>query len=167
MCWPFTIHPVRFGKHCDECRQLDFLAVACGGCKRWFCGMHSLSHELECADVVSHSGAGQASTGSVKSSTRTHGAAATSTSRGDDANSKKAKVKRCKKAGCRKPIGLVSHTCTRCALSFCMSHRFPSDHDCASQTTSPPGRTHAQNCAAQAARARIVSAPRRVTQHVF
>lgn len=152
-----------YGKHCAECRQLDFLAVECSGCELWFCGAHGLSHQLSCADA--------ASAASLRKGTSFDSARSRATDEeGNAARATKPKVKRCKKSGCRKAIGLVSHTCARCALSFCMAHRFQTDHDCASaSTTHGSSRTPAQSCAAEAARSRVAvaRAPQRTTQQVY
>jgi hypothetical protein len=159
---PFSFPPSvaqRYGKHCAECRQLDFLAVECSGCELWFCGAHGLSHQLSCAAASLRKGASLDS--ALNRATNDEGNAARAT---------KPKVKRCKKSGCRKAIGLVSHTCARCALSFCMAHRFQTDHDCASaSTTHGSSRTPAQSCAAEAARSRVAvaRAPQRTTQQVY
>ncbi len=33
-------------------------------------------------------------------------------------------------ACCNKKISLISLSCTRCKLMFCIAHRFPEAHDC-------------------------------------
>lgn len=121
-----------YGHHCGECRQLDYLAVQCTGCDKWFCHNDSFSHQTTC-DGVARQRAEAANTQ-------------------DEPTTKKKAKKRCKKEGCRKPIGLLSHTCAKCSLVFCMSHRHPTDHACGTTRKSP--KPSPQSCAAAAAIAR-------------
>mmetsp|Transcript_28798 Transcript_28798/g.75558 ORF Transcript_28798/g.75558 Transcript_28798/m.75558 type:complete len:172 (-) Transcript_28798:124-639(-) len=122
-----------YGHHCHACRQLDYLAIQCGGCGKWFCQEDGLPH-LDACEAAKHAG------GSA-------GPAAPSTA----ASAKARKKKRCKAAGCRKAVGLVSHTCSGCSLVFCTKHRFQTDHGCGAHRQS---RASAQTCAAAAALAR-------------
>lgn len=142
-----------FGNHCDECRVLDFLAVQCHGCDKWFCHNDTFRHQETCEKIVGQEG-GSADTNADASA---HEVDSDSTNKSKSKLKKRSAIKRCPKAGCKKPIGLVSHTCGQCRSAFCMTHRHPLDHPCGATASAPRQHSHRQSCAAAAAMERASS----------
>eukprot|EP00040_Diaphanoeca_grandis_P010119 m.51832 g.51832 ORF g.51832 m.51832 type:complete len:187 (-) comp21505_c0_seq1:50-610(-) len=148
-----------YGKHCYECRELDFLAITCKHCERVFCHAHGVNHEsdLNCpvleklaanrVKMSTHhtSSTAQAtlstSTSKIPSSHAEHVAhSSMQSSAAIVAKSKKKRGPRCAMATCKQSLSLFSVDCHNCHAKFCPKHRHGLDHACIGSTTSNSSR---------------------------
>eukprot|EP00038_Savillea_parva_P008312 m.176136 g.176136 ORF g.176136 m.176136 type:complete len:191 (-) comp14116_c0_seq1:112-684(-) len=149
-----------FGHHCTTCRELDFLAVRCA-CDAWFCHNDFFQHRTQCSVAVAKMRQPRPTPSTAHTGSADSNGTTTKAHTKPSASKRKA---RCKHTGCRKPIGLVSHTCSQCEHSFCMTHRHASDHDCG--TLQRQSRASArQSCAGAAAMERARQKGQRVYQY--
>ncbi|CAL8074736.1 unnamed protein product [Orchesella dallaii] len=133
------------GQHCSEtqCRRLDFLPIKCDGCSKVYCGEHYSYDGHSCpaaykknvqvpacplcnalipgkADELPDIRVSRHIDADCKS---------------DTAVSRRTKVfnNRCSLKGCKQKE-LVPVLCDRCNLNYCLKHRHPQDHSCATAT---------------------------------
>ncbi|KAI3438660.1 hypothetical protein D9Q98_001081 [Chlorella vulgaris] len=135
------------GRHCSnpECRQQDFLPFVCRSCNSTYCLEHRrcpcTSGEAAvlvcplcaCAVVCQP---GEDAELAFDRHTRTSC---------DPTNYDKVhKKRRCTAAGCKERLTTVnSYTCKACAVTVCLKHRLPADHQCAGRAAvaaAPQGR---------------------------
>ena len=121
------------------CNQIEYLPIQCKYCKKFFCSKHIHVDHHECTAAVTDDvrvikcqDCGKM----IKYMSRDNPKAVLHHHRasGECTHSKKPeKVKRCAAPGCRKKLtSLNSFHCKKCDKHFCLKHRFPDDHDCAS-----------------------------------
>ena len=117
------------GAHCqyEYCHQLDFLPFRCESCKRTYC----LDHRTEDTHACPHAGAWAAAR-------RAAAAGPTSTSLLPTGKPTPATGTQCSEPRCKTYIH--THTsvgvgCATCGRSYCLKHRLPEDHACATLKT--------------------------------
>ena len=146
------------GRRCsmDGCRQHDYLPFICEACDkvhargtrriedrahrtdnsarnthRTLTHIHSPLSQVHCSDhrsVWAHDCKGDLSKIVTPDAPPPRPAAAAG---GTSRNTKKPKKRRCKAKGCKaKGTFVVSMECKHCCAFFCVSHRFPDQHDC-------------------------------------
>ena len=109
------------GRRCsmDGCRQHDYLPFICDACDMVHCSEHRSVFAHECKGDLSKIVTPDAPP------PRPAAAAGTSTTK-----AKKPK-KRCPVKGCKaKGTFAVCLECKHCSTTYCVSHRFPDQHDC-------------------------------------
>eukprot|EP00759_Apiculatamorpha_spiralis_P016484 PhF_6_TR22667/c0_g1_i1/m.32278 len=138
------------GKTCSfpGCTQHDFLASRCGTCKQIFCGFHSRLEEHNCTRkdsvvptcplcnrVVPLTSPDE----SVDKAVDAHIRRGCNTPAPNSSSTSSARTNYCAMDGCtRNDFVLVQ--CDDCKNSYCLNHRFPTDHKCrlARRGTPPP-----------------------------
>lgn len=97
---------MNIGKHCDYCKQLDFLPFGCNFCSKTFCLKHKKPIDHNCP---------------VKPEQKSFAT-----------NNKSDKFKgyRCSFCKCKE---LMEIRCMWCEELMCVRHRFPTDHKCTKQ----------------------------------
>lgn len=151
------------GKHCVECRQLDFLPLKtscgvnvchgcmpthehnCNTCKE---SKASQSRTLPTCPKCNHAILLPPSTPSVTldSIVSAHIESGCTKFLADNKVLSKTKTKkknRCAAKGCKESLSIISMTCDDCQSVFCPRHRFPSDHRCKGSACK---RTGTDNC---------------------
>uniref|UniRef100_A0A0K0E2J7 AN1-type domain-containing protein n=1 Tax=Strongyloides stercoralis TaxID=6248 RepID=A0A0K0E2J7_STRER len=129
------------GSHCGyvDCRKLDFLPMKCDACSECFCGQHIqyLSHNCKkglekdnqvpiCPLCNKPVPVGKNENIDIKMSHHIDS--------GCKIKKKKIFTNSCNVEKCRKKE-LIPIECSRCGLNYCISHRFPKDHDCEKMNT--------------------------------
>ena len=116
------------GKHCSECRQLDFCPTQCDKCKKFFCSQHYSLSNHNCIEIKEK----KVKCPLCKKLFTLH--------KDEDPNIKinnhitnSCRIthpsKLCSKKKCKKKC-LESVKCFRCNKNFCLEHRFPDTHNC-------------------------------------
>ena len=94
------------GKHCSDCKKLDFLPFYCNECKKYYCSSHRTHHECVCNRPITNK-------------------TATTTSPPD----KKIKMKKC--CFCKKRfMNYLIIKCNNCNKNYCVKHRYLDTHNC-------------------------------------
>lgn len=138
------------GNQCfvTDCRQLDFLPYRCNACKRTFCQEHRHYDAHQCPDA--HAKDAKAppcpvcgAIVPVPAGRDPNAIVEEHISRGCPPPSAASAVPAfatCGVRGCRKREA-APVTCPRCRGSFCMRHRFETDHDCKAARPAAPSPT--------------------------
>lgn len=136
-----------FGRHCSfaECHRLDFLPIRCDACEKQFCADHYSYEAHSCKDsgkkdvqvpvcplcgkVV------PVARGQLPDEPMNRHIESGCIS--DPAHFSRGQIYkyRCSVHGCRKRE-LIPMKCEKCKLNFCLTHRFPVDHECGSKVVS-------------------------------
>ncbi|CEF67217.1 Zinc finger, AN1-type domain-containing protein [Strongyloides ratti] len=129
------------GTHCGyvDCRKLDFLPMKCDACSECFCGQHIqyISHECKkglekdnqvpiCPMCNKPVPVGRNENIDIKMSHHIDS--------GCKIKKKKIFTNSCNVENCKKKE-LIPIECSKCGLNYCISHRFPKDHDCEKRKT--------------------------------
>uniref|UniRef100_A0A0K0F7Z9 AN1-type domain-containing protein n=1 Tax=Strongyloides venezuelensis TaxID=75913 RepID=A0A0K0F7Z9_STRVS len=127
------------GSHCGyfDCRQLDFLPMKCDACSECFCGQHIQYTNHKCKKGLEKDNqvpicpmcskpipVGKNENIDVKMNHHIDS--------GCKFSGKKIFINSCNMERCKKKE-LVPIKCDKCRLNYCISHRFPKDHDCESR----------------------------------
>ncbi|XP_047317765.1 zinc finger AN1 domain-containing stress-associated protein 12 [Impatiens glandulifera] len=125
------------GKHCQFCKQLDFLPFHCDSCQKVYCLEHIPHKAHECQksginsrkvivcqicsksiETTGHDGEYE------KAELHKH-------ERSGDCDPKKKKKPTCPVKRCREALTFSnSSVCKNCGVKVCLNHRFPADHNC-------------------------------------
>ena len=114
------------GRRCsvDGCRQHDYLPFTCSACDMVHCSEHRSVWAHECTGDLSKIVTPDALPPRPASAVAPASGASTT-------KAKKPKKRRCPAKGCKaKGTFVVSMECKHCCTNFCVSHRFPDQHDC-------------------------------------
>lgn len=84
------------GKHCNKCKQLDFLPIHCGECKSFYCKDHALNHG--CLDAMVQA-------------------------QNEKPQSAKRPTNVCGIKKCKTPVTIMGVNCPDCGYRTCFEHR--------------------------------------------
>lgn len=134
------------GRHCQhsDCHQLDFLPFKCYACHQFFCLDHRSckSHDCPksglndrkvvvceiCSTSIETTGFNGMDEKSILEKHQHSG----------DCDPRKAKKPKCPVRRCREILTFSNSTsCQHCHVKVCLKHRFPADHACKRQLSSP------------------------------
>lgn len=130
------------GKHCVECKQLDFLPLECNRCKRHFCNEHFSGHRCPVAGSLQKPEEDKnviicpiCARGVERKPHVDPNVLIDEHCRSKECDpdnySRVHERKKCPGAGCRVKLTTVnSYECRHCGVSTCVKHRFPGDHTC-------------------------------------
>jgi len=149
------------GAHCSHhgCHQQDFLPFRCKCCEKVFCLDHHKYADHQCPKAekddkrVIICSACHMTLPVPSSGTPNDEILAIHLTSGQcDPAKRRVERKRCANSKCRSKLTFInSLKCKECGLSVCMSHRFPSDHQC------QPGRISAKNAAIARSESRSIT----------
>jgi len=91
------------GKHCELCRQLDYLPIQCNLCKKFYCKLHSSYSNHNCIKFEKK--------------------------KKKKKNNKSIYNYNCTYLNCKKKE-IIKFECKFCRKNFCINHRLPELHYC-------------------------------------
>lgn len=149
------------GEHCTEssCQRLDYLPMKCDACSQLFCTDHLKYDDHNCSSKYKKDvqvPVCPLCNAPVPVARGTVPDLAVSAHIDQDCKQKKKEkvfTNKCNKPKCKKKE-LVKITCDSCKLTFCLTHRHPTDHNCEGPTAS------SRRLAGNAAQARAATSTR-------
>lgn len=112
----------KIGRHCQVCREKDFLPTRCDSCWGWFCQPHSKEDSHACPQK------GLAARRRREKELKGSNVALPSTEKPSLLTAKQCSSPQCKEfVNTTLKPGVLCSTCNR---TYCLGHRFPEEHDC-------------------------------------